>query len=72
MNSLTAHPHFLDLAPILFMSLERNSSFEQLFEFKKLANHQLYQISLEINRVYPEMNEEWAFKLLSFSHAANK
>jgi len=70
LNSLTAHPHFLDLAPMLFISLERNSSFEQLFEFKKLAKHLLYQISLEISRVYPEMNGEWAFKLLSLSHAA--
>ncbi|MCP5061981.1 MAG: TetR/AcrR family transcriptional regulator [Ignavibacteriae bacterium] len=70
LNSLTAHPHFLDLAPILFLSLERNSSFDQLFEFKKLAKHLLFQVSLEIIRVYPEMNGEWAFKLLSLCHAA--
>ncbi len=70
LNSLKAHPHFLDLAPILFISLERNSSFEQLFEFKKLAKYLLYQISLEIIRIYPEMDGEWAFKLLSLCHAA--
>ncbi len=70
LNSLTAHPHFLDLSPILFISLERNSSFDQLFEFKKLAKHLLYQVSLEITRVYPEMKIEWAFKLLNLCHAA--
>ncbi len=69
-NSLTAHPEFLALAPILFISLERNSSFEQLFEFKKLAKHLLFQVSLEISRVYPEMSVEWAFKLLDLSHAS--
>ena len=70
MNSLISHPHFLDLAPILFISLERNSSYEQLFEFKKLAKHLLFQVSLEISRIYPEMTVEWAFKLLSLCHAA--
>lgn len=69
-NSLIAHPQFLDLTPILFVSLEKNSSFEQLFEFKKLSKWLLYRISTEVSRIYPEFNEEKAFKFLTLSHAA--
>ncbi len=69
-NSLTSHSQFLDLTPILFIALERNSSFDQLLKFKKLANELLFEISIEIGRIYPELKGEKAFKLLSLSHAA--
>ncbi|MDC5705409.1 TetR/AcrR family transcriptional regulator [Vibrio europaeus] len=69
-ESLLAHPRFLDLTPILFISLEKNSSYEQLYEFKTLSSRLLYQITVEIIRVYPEFNSEKAFKFLSLSYAA--
>ncbi|NRB40178.1 MAG: TetR/AcrR family transcriptional regulator [Pseudomonadales bacterium] len=69
-ESLMSHPHFLDLCPLLFISLERNSSFEQLLEFKREAKNSLYQLTLEISRVYPDIQGEKAFKLLTLTHAA--
>lgn len=68
--SFVAHPRFLDLTPILFVSLEKNSSFEQLLEFKKLSKNLLYKLSLEIGRVYPDIQGEKAFKLLTLGYAA--
>ncbi len=69
-NSLMSHTQFLDLTPILFISLEKNSSFEQLLEFKRLAKNLLYKISIEINRIYPDIQGEKAFKFLTLSFAA--
>ncbi|WP_366057347.1 hypothetical protein [Oceanicoccus sp.] len=37
MESLLSHPHFLDLSPLLLISLESNSSYEQLLVFKAMA-----------------------------------
>jgi len=69
-NSLLSHPEFLDLTPILFTALEKNSSFEQLLEFKKLAMILLYRISIEISRIYPDIQGEQAFQFLTLSYAA--
>lgn len=69
-NSLLSHPEFLDLTPILFTALEKNSSFEQLLEFKKLAMSLLYRISIEISRIYPDIQGEQAFQFLTLSYAA--
>ncbi len=69
-KSLKSHPQFLDLTPVLFVSLEKNSSYEQLLEFKKLAKKLLYKLSIEICRIYPEMQGEKAFKFLTLSYAA--
>ncbi|MCP4325734.1 MAG: TetR/AcrR family transcriptional regulator [Psychromonas sp.] len=69
-NSLLAHPKLLDLMPILFTSLERNSSFEQLLEFKRLSMNLLYGLTLDITRIYPDIESEKAFKLLTLSYAA--
>lgn len=69
-QSLLAHRQFLDLTPILFTSLESNSSYEQLVEFKRLAKGLLFKLAMEIGRIYPEMDMEKAFKLLNLSHAA--
>lgn len=69
-NSLLSHPQFLDLTPILFTALEKNSSFEQLLEFKRLAMSLLYRISIEISRIYPNIQGEQAFQFLTLSYAA--
>lgn len=69
-KSLMSHPQFLDLTPMLFVSLEKNSSFEQLLEFKKLSKNLLYKISIEISRIYPDIQGEKAFKFLTLSFAA--
>jgi len=69
-QSLLSHPQFLDLTPILFTALEKNSSFEQLLEFKKLAMSLLYRISIEISRIYPDIQGEQAFQFLTLSYAA--
>ena len=69
-NSLIAHPHFLDLTPLMFISLEKNSSYEQLVIFKRQAKNLLTEIAMEIGRIYPELAGEKAFKYLNLSHAA--
>ncbi|OUS36749.1 TetR family transcriptional regulator ['Osedax' symbiont bacterium Rs2_46_30_T18] len=68
--TLMSHPKFLDLTPLLFLSLEKNSSFEQLLAFKTQAKYLLYKISIEIGRIYPDIQGENAFKFLTLSYAA--
>jgi len=70
LNTMLSQPKLLDLMPILFTSLERNSSFEQLLEFKRLAMKLLYRLTLDITRIYPDIEGEKAFKLLNLSYAA--
>ncbi len=69
-NTLLSQKQFLDLTPILFLSLEKNSSYEQLFEFKKLSENLLNNIAIEISRVYPELNEKIVFDFLDLSYSA--
>jgi len=69
-NSLLTQPKLLDLMPILFTSLEKNSSFEQLLTFKRLSMNLLYRLTLDIARIYPDIAGEKAFKLLTLSYAA--
>lgn len=69
-RSLMSHPKFLDLTPVLFVSLEKNSSYEQLLEFKRLSKNLLYSVSIEIRRIYPDIDNENAFKFLTLSFAA--
>jgi len=59
-NTMLSQPNLLDLMPILFTSLERNSSFEQLLEFKRLAMKLLYGLTLDITRIYPDFEGEKA------------
>jgi len=68
--SLLAHQRFLDLTPLLFISLEKNSSYEQLLVFKRDAKNLLYRISIEIGRIYPDVQNEKAFRFLTMSYAA--
>lgn len=65
-----AHPEFLDLIPMLFTSLEQNSSYEQLIKFKQRSKELLYTLSTEIGRIYPDVHGEKAFRFLSLSFAA--
>lgn len=65
-----AHPKFLDLIPQLFISLEQNSSFDQLIAFKRRSKELLYMITIEISRIYPDIQDEKAFRFLSLSFAA--
>lgn len=64
------HHQFLDLTIILFVSLEKNSSYEQLVLFKRLAKNLLSKIAIEIVRIYPDFNMDDAFKFLNLSFAA--
>lgn len=68
--SLKPHPQYLDLTPLLFTALERNSSFEQLIAFKTVARDRLYEVAVEICRIYPYLIVPDAFKYLSISFAA--
>ncbi|RKF14493.1 TetR/AcrR family transcriptional regulator [Alginatibacterium sediminis] len=70
LNSMLSQPKLLDLMPILFTSLERNSSFEQLLAFKRLSKNLLYRLTLDITKVYPDIEGEKAFKLLNLCYAA--
>jgi len=70
LNTMLSQPKLLDLMPILFTSLERNSSFEQLLEFKRLSMNLLYRLTVDITRIYPDIEGEKAFKLLNLSYAA--
>jgi len=69
--SHTPHPQFLDLTTILFISLEANSSYEQLLEFKTRSMELLYQLAVEISKVYPQFDNEKAFRFLTLSFAAS-
>ena len=69
-NSMMADPDFLDLIPLLMVSLEKNSSFEQLVIFKRLSIDLLYRITLEVSRIYPEIKDEKAFRFLTLSYGA--
>ena len=68
--SYLAHRQFLDLTPILFTSLESNSSFDQLVEFKQVSMELLFQLAGEISRIYPDIQGEKAFSFLTLSFAA--
>jgi len=68
-GSFLEYPKFLDLIPILFISLERNSSYEQLVKFKTLSRNLLFEIACEISRIYPNLQGEKAFKLLNLCYA---
>ncbi len=64
------HTKFLDLTPILFLSLERNSSYDQLLKFKTLAKNLLYQLAVEISRIFPNLPLNKSFQYLNLSFAA--
>jgi len=67
---MKAHSQYLDLTPLMHISLERNSSMEQLIVFKRVAMNRLYEIAVEINRIYPALTIQKAFSYLTLSFAA--
>lgn len=69
-TSSTVRPKFLDLTPLLMIALEQNGSYEQLIEFKTLSRELLYRLTLQISRIYPDIQNQDAFKLLSMSYGA--
>ena len=69
-KSMKGHKEFLDLTPLLFISLEKNSSFEQLYSFKMAAKNRLFEIAVEVQRIYPELTIQDAFRYLTLSFAA--
>lgn len=69
-NTLLEHQEFLDLTPLMFIALEANSSYEELIEFKRRSKGLLYQLALEIGRVYPALQGVNAFQFLTLSYAA--
>jgi AcrR family transcriptional regulator len=68
-NSFLKFPDFLDLTPLLFLTLEKNSSYNQLLKFKAMSRDLLIQISIEIGRIYPSLDQYRAFQLLNSSFA---
>lgn len=70
-NTLLKHSEFLDLTPLMFIALEANSSYEQLIQFKRNSKNLLYQLALEIGRIYPALQGENAFQFLTLSYAAS-
>jgi len=68
-DSYLKFPKFLDLIPLLFLSLERNSSYSQLIEFKAMSKELLFQVALDVGRVYPSLDPDKAFKLINSSFA---
>ncbi len=68
-DSYLKYPRFLDLIPLLFLSLEKNSSYDQLVKFKRMSKELLFQVALEVGRVYPSLDPDRAFKLINSSFA---
>jgi len=68
-DSYLQYPNFLDLIPLLFLSLEKNSSYDQLIKFKRLSRDLLFQVALEVGKIYPSLDPDRAFKLINSSFA---
>ena len=52
------HKQFLDLSPLLFISLEKNSSPEQLLAFKELTVNVVTEHTAELQRLFPKITSE--------------
>lgn len=68
-NLSSKHKPFLNLSSLLFISLERNSSEEQLREFKKLTVNLFSEHTKELQRIYTKMSSEDVFSFLRMMHA---
>jgi AcrR family transcriptional regulator len=59
-NVMLKHRAFLDLLPLLSLSLERNSSVEQIVRFKKLGFKLFGELAQAHERLYPKLGvEQW-------------
>lgn len=52
------HPEFMELLPQLAISLEENSSVEQLVAFKKVTDENSIALIHELARIHPELDAE--------------
>mgnify|MGYP001389457235 CR=1 FL=1 len=68
-DSYLKYPNFLDLIPLLFLSLERNSSYDQLLKFKVMSKDLLLQVAIETTTIYPSLEISRAFQLINSSFA---
>lgn len=68
--STRGRTQYLDLATLMLTSLERNSSFEQLLVFKRLAMNRLYEIAVAVCRIYPGLSIPQGFTFLTLGFAA--
>ena len=66
-RTLSKHPNLLELSSVLFVSLEKNSSKEQLEIFKQIAKEIYDQHYQEISRVFPFMTWNDVRYFLKFS-----
>ena len=65
------HQQFLELSPLLFISLEKNSSPEQLLAFKELTVNVIAEHTTELERLFPKItNEDVYFFLRIFQTVA--
>lgn len=59
-KSFNKHENFLNLMPFLYVSLEKNSSFESLKFFKSFSKEIIDEFSASFTRVYPKLTDEEA------------
>ena len=63
------HKSLANLAPLLFISLEKNSSYDQLVAFKELSLSATADHTLAMMRLFPDLSEEHVSRFLMHSHA---
>ena len=64
------HGRMLKLISILYAYLEKNSSFESLVEFKKMAKEEFKILSRLLRKLFPSLSVENALKFLNMQLAA--
>jgi AcrR family transcriptional regulator len=68
-ETILKHKQLLELSPVLFISLERNSSAEQLESFKRTVGEMMTEHSKGLMRIFPFLNLQDVRRFLTFSHA---
>ena len=62
------HPTVLNLLPVLMTSMEKNSSVEQLTEFKKEGKTHFEELVVAFSKACPQLSsEQWAFVMQSIT-----
>lgn len=62
------HPTVLSLLPVLMTSMEKNSSIEQLTEFKKEGKRHFEDLIAALSKAFPQLSsEQWALVLQSIT-----
>lgn len=68
-STTAKHKSFLDLSPYVYPSLEKNSSQEQVTDFKRLSLQIYSRHASELVRIFPGMTNEDVRTFLHLSHA---